>query len=95
MVQLLGSSPQTRQQLLRHLHVDTRGFYRDLEVLRTAAIEVVVRDSRYSLEGKVDTALARLPFPDPHLTFGDVLALAKGRSSSHRKLRGQINDLLA
>jgi hypothetical protein len=94
MVQLLGSAPHTRQQLLRKLRTDTRGFYRDLEVLRTAAIDVLVRDSRYSLVGVAADALARLPFPDPHLTLGDVAAISKGRSAAHRRLRQQIAGLV-
>jgi hypothetical protein len=94
MVRLLGSAPQTRQQLLRQLRIDTRGFYRDLEVLRTAAIDVIVRESRYTLAGNLDDALASLPFPDPHLSLGDVLTLRKGRSAAHRKLREQIDHLV-
>jgi hypothetical protein len=91
MVQVLGTAPQTRPALLRRLRIDTRGFYRDLEVLREADIEVVVRAAHYSLAIGVDEALARLPFPDPHLTLGDVLALSKGRYAAHRKLKEQID----
>jgi hypothetical protein len=94
MVQLLGSAPQTRPALLRRLRIDTRGFYRDLEVLREADIQVVVVAARYSLALGVDEALARLPFPDPHLTLGAVLALAKGRSAAHRKLRALIDQVM-
>ena len=90
---LLGDGPQTRQQLLRRLRLDVRGFYRDLESLRALGIEVETGgDNRYSLLGHLDDALARLPFPDPGLNFRDVQQLAKGETAAHRKLKQRINS---
>ncbi|HSQ56333.1 MAG TPA: hypothetical protein VLM40_11390, partial [Gemmata sp.] len=75
---LLDSGPQTRQQLIRRLRIDVRGFYRDLESLREIGIDIVTRDdNRYALIGSLEDALARLPFPDPGLNFRDVQQLAK------------------
>ena len=92
---LLGVGPQTRQQLLRRLKLDVRGFYRDLEALRGLGIEVTAGDdTRYSLAGDLDDALARLPFPDPGLNFRDVQQLAKGDTAAHRKLKQKINSFL-
>jgi len=92
---LLGDGPQTRQQLLRRLRLDVRGFYRDLESLRALGIEVETGgDNRYSLLGELDDALARLPFPDPGLNFRDVQQLAKGDTAAHRKLKQRINTFL-
>jgi biotin operon repressor len=91
---LLEDGPQTRQQLLRRLKIDIRGFYRDLESLRELGIEIHTDDNRYGLIGKLEDALARLPFPDPGLNFRDVQQLAKGDTAAHRKLKQRINSFL-
>ena len=92
---LLGDGPQTRQQLLRRLKIDVRGFYRDLETLKQLGIEVTTGDdNRYSLLGELEDAMARLPFPDPGLNFRDVQQLAKGDTAAHRKLKQRINSIL-
>jgi predicted DNA-binding transcriptional regulator YafY len=92
LVQLL-SVPQTRGTLTRRLRVDVRGFYRDLESLRLAGVEVLLDKGRYRLGETADNATARLPFPDPQLTCGEARALAKGRTAAHRRLREQIEHL--
>ncbi len=92
---LLGDGSRSRQQILRKLKVDVRGFYRDLEVLRGLGIEVHTgENNHYSLHLDLEDALARLPFPDPDLTFRDVQQLAKGDTAAHRKLKQRINTLL-
>ncbi len=92
---LLGEGPQTRQQLVRRLKLDVRGFYRDLEALRCLGIEISTGDdNRYSLPGDLEDSLARLPFPDPGLNFRDVQQLAKGDTAAHRKLKQRINSIL-
>jgi hypothetical protein len=93
MIRLLAGGPQPRESLARRLKLDVRGFYRDLEVLRAAGIPVTVTGGRYGLSGPADTALSRLPFPDPHLTLGEVIALARGRGPAHARLRQQIGQL--
>jgi predicted DNA-binding transcriptional regulator YafY len=90
LLRLLGRGPQTRSALTRRLRLDVRGFYRDLDLLRTAGITVALEGGRYHLNEDADKAIARLPFPDPHLTLGEALQLAKGRTLSHRKLKQQI-----
>jgi hypothetical protein len=94
LLRILAAGPQKREALVRRLRLDVRGFYRDLELLRTAGIEVPLQNRRYSLEEDADVAVARLPFPDPHLTLGEANALAKGRSKAHRKLREQIGQIV-
>lgn len=95
LITLLGDGPQTRPQVLRKLKLDVRGFYRDLEALRDLGIEVnTSADNRYELNGNLDDALARLPFPDPGLNFRDVQQLAKGDTLAHRKLKQRINSFL-
>ena len=38
LLQFLRTGPKTRERLTRHLALDVRGFYRDLELLRAAGI---------------------------------------------------------
>jgi len=94
LLRLLGT-PQKRETLTRRLRIDVRGFYRDLESLRSLGIQVTLDKARYRLEPSPNDALARLPFPDPQLTCGEALALAKGRTAAHRKLKRQIESLTA
>src|SRR4051812_40096121 len=92
---LLGAGPQTRPILLRKLKLDVRGFYRDLEALRSFGIEIHPDElARYGLATDLDDALARLPFPDPGLSVRDALQLASGASPAHRRLRQRVNAFL-
>jgi predicted DNA-binding transcriptional regulator YafY len=90
LLRLLAKKPHTRDQLGAALHLGVRGFYRDLEALRAAEIEVLLKIGRYILVGKLADAIARLPFPDPGLTLGEATQLSKGRSQAHRKLKQQL-----
>jgi predicted DNA-binding transcriptional regulator YafY len=90
---LLGQKAQTRPALIARLKQGVRGFYRDLEALRKIGIEVTLVKGRYTLTGTSAAAQARLPFPDPGLTLGEAQQLAKGRTATHRKLKGQIEDI--
>ena len=92
-LQFLGGGPRSREALIKHLKLDVRGFYRDLELLRAAHIAVTLTERRYTLGERVENAIARLPFPDPRLTLGDALQLAKGRGPAHRKLKEQISEI--
>jgi predicted DNA-binding transcriptional regulator YafY len=94
LLRLLGTGPKTRDQLTRRLRLDVRSFYRDLELLRAAGIAVWLTEGQYTLEDDLDDAVARLPFPDPHLTLGEAQQLAKGRSRVHQKLKAQIAKIL-
>jgi hypothetical protein len=94
LLQFLAGGPQTRDRLTRTLRLDVRGFYRDLELLRAAGIGVALEEGRYGLVGELEDALARLPFPDPHLTLGEARQLAKGRSRAHRYLQEQIERVV-
>jgi predicted DNA-binding transcriptional regulator YafY len=88
-------SPQKREVLLRRLRIDVRGFYRDVESLKKLGIDITIDDGRYRLNSTVDAALTRLPFPDPQLTCADARILAKGRTAAHRKLKEQLERLMA
>ena len=96
LVQLLGEAPRTREQLLAQLQFDIRGFYRDLELLRSMRITInLLSDGKYHVVGSLDDVLPRLPYPDPHLTLGEMRRLARGRSHLHETLQVQIEGLLA
>jgi predicted DNA-binding transcriptional regulator YafY len=94
MVQLLSSGSQSRETLARRLRLDVRGFYRDLDLLRSSGVDVTLESGRYSLTQSAEAALALLPFPDPHLTLGAARTLAKGRSQAHRTLAQSIERIL-
>src|SRR5437879_4031402 len=87
LLRLLGRKPQVRNDLADALGLGVRGFYRDLEALRAANVEILLQGGRYLLVGKLTDAIARLPFPDPGLTLGEAIQLSKGRSKAHRKLK--------
>ncbi len=91
---ILAAGAQTRAGLARRLKLDVRGFYRDLELLRAAGIAIPLKNRRYSIAGDPKQAIARLPFPDPRLTLGEAMSLAKGRTAVHRKLREQVNRVV-
>ena len=95
MVQLLGEAPRTREQLLAYLEFDIRGFYRDLELLRSMSVTVTLSNGKYNLVGSLADLLPRLPYPDPRLTLGEMRRLARGRSQLHETLQEQIEGLLA
>jgi hypothetical protein len=90
LVSILGRGAQTRAGLIRALHLNVRGFYRDLEMLRLSGIAVSLDKGQYLLAGKLAVAIERLPFPDPGLTLGEARQLSRGSSRVHRKFRAQI-----
>jgi hypothetical protein len=91
---VLGSGPQTRSEITRRLRLDLRAFYRDLRLLRASGIKLSLINRRYALKGALAAAIARLPFPDPHLILGEAIQLAKGRSPAHRTLQDQIASIV-
>lgn len=94
LLQVLATGPQTRSTLMKRLQLDVRGFYRDLELLRSSGIELPLYQRRYTLAMRADEATARLPFPDPRLTLAEAVELAKGRSAAHRKLKEQVQRIV-
>lgn len=94
LLKLLATGPQTRAVLMKRLRLDVRGFYRDLELLRAAGIELPLSQQRYALDISENDATDRLPFPDPRLTLAEAIQLSKGRTTAHRKLRAQIEHIV-
>jgi hypothetical protein len=95
LLHFLAAGPQTRARITRQFKLDVRAFYRELELLRGAGIEVTLAKGRYRLAEGVNTAAARLPFPNPHLTLGEATQLAKGRGVVQRKLKKLLLTLLS
>jgi hypothetical protein len=93
LIKTLKQKPQTRDYLRRRLRLDLRGFYRDLELLREAGIDLPLINRRYVLPERANHVLIRLPFPDPRLTLGEAIQLAKGRSKAHKKLKQIIDQI--
>jgi hypothetical protein len=87
----LHKGPKSRTRLLRRLRMGIRTFYRDLDLLRGWGIEIRLEDERYTLGSPLSECLACLPFPDPELTFADAIALAKGGTAHHRKLKRLVD----
>lgn len=94
LVSILGEAPRTRDYLTHRLRIDVRDFYRDLRTLRQARIEISKEGRCFHLQGKVEDAVPRLPFPDPHLTLGQALLLARGRTAAHRRLKQHVERVL-
>ena len=65
-----------------------------LQLLHRAGIAVSLARQRYTLDEDADDAIARLPFPDPRLTLGEVKLLAKGKTKAHRKLPEQMGRIV-
>ena len=89
----LNESGRSRAHLVKLGRAGMRTFYRDLTVLDDCKIEIRLKQGQYCLMTSLDTALNRLPFPTPDLTFGDVFELSKGRTGAHAKLRKQVETL--
>lgn len=90
MLNLLATGPLTRSTVIRRLRINQRGFYRDVEVLRSFGIVLRPREDGYELVGGFEAALDRLPLPDPRLTLGQAQKLARGATQAHQVLRAHI-----
>lgn len=94
MLTMLSDGPQRRDTLIRKLKLNERGFYRELELLRSRGITVDPAGSKYHLLDDLDSAIAKLPLPDLKLNIREALTLAKGPTSVHRKLQSHLNQIL-
>ena len=91
---LTAAAPRTRAALQKKLKVDLRGFYRDVGLLRELAVNLCCDGDRYRLDGELDAALDKLPFPDPGLSLRDAMLLAEGRTAAHRRLKTRLTSFL-
>ncbi len=93
LVKFLSEGSKTRAALIRHLGCHLRGFYRDLEILREVGILIEQIGGQYVLKDRLDLALEKLPFPDPGLTLGEAIRLAKGKTKAHQKIQQQLQSI--
>ena len=93
LLQILAKGPATVALLRKRLRLDVRSFYRELELLRMAGVQVEVVNGRYVLEESYAKSLDCLPIPDPQLTFGEARTLAKGRLPVHRRIKDQLKSI--
>src|SRR4051812_2838084 len=75
LLHFLARGPQPREALLRRFDLNVRGFYRDVETLQQLGIPITLAPRGYTLTVGLSQALARLPFPDPGLTFAEAQQL--------------------
>jgi len=90
----LAGSPLTREAITKKLKIDQRSFYRDLDLLRSLAIDISSTDNKYHLDGTLDEALDKLPVPDPGLSIREAIVLSKGTTAIHKKFRAQLELLI-
>ncbi len=76
LVGYLGLSARTRADILTHLRIGLRTFYRELDLLRRCGVKVRHRKKLYHLLTTAEDAEGRLPFPDPQLSFAEMAELA-------------------
>jgi hypothetical protein len=76
LVTFLASSARTRPDILVHLKIGLRTFYRELDLLRRCGIKVRHKTKLYHLVTTAEDAEGRLPFPDPQLSFAEMAELA-------------------
>jgi hypothetical protein len=86
LVSLLGEDPQGRETLLATLGIGLRTFYRELELLRRRSVKVRLVQKQYVLQGTVQQAEGRLPFPDPQLSFAEMAELSRCPGDAARRL---------
>lgn len=94
LVTLMADQPAARDDLLRSLSIGLRTFYRELDLLRRCAIRVRRAGKTYLLEASVADAEARLPFPDPQLSFAEMAELARLPGEAARRLAANLKTVL-
>jgi len=89
----LGEEPQGRENLAKRLKVGVRTFFRDVDLLRECGAPIEIEARAYVLQGSLEDALGKVPFPDPELTFGEAMQLMRGRSKAHQRLRHVFENI--
>ena len=77
LVSMLESGPTSRETLLDRLSIGLRTFYRELDLLKKCGIKVRRDAKNYEMRSSMAEAEARLPFPDPQLSFAEMAELAR------------------
>jgi hypothetical protein len=94
LVALLGERPRDRESLLSGLGIGLRTFYRELDLLRRCGIKVQRADRAYNLKSTAEDAQGRLPFPDPQLSFAEMIELARYEGEAARRLAALLESVV-
>jgi predicted DNA-binding transcriptional regulator YafY len=86
LVTMLESQATSRDTLLESLSIGLRTFYRELDLLKKCGIKVRREGKSYVLRSTMVEAEARLPFPDPQLSFAEMAELARLPGDVARRL---------
>jgi hypothetical protein len=76
LVTFLAGFPRPRADILTHLRIGLRTFYRELDLLKKCGVKVKHRARLYHLQATAEEAEGRLPFPDPQLSFAEMTELS-------------------
>jgi predicted DNA-binding transcriptional regulator YafY len=86
LVTMLDAEATSREELLNRLAIGLRTFYRELDLLKRCGIKVKREEKTYILRSTMAEAEARLPFPDPQLSFAEMAELARLPGDAARRL---------
>jgi predicted DNA-binding transcriptional regulator YafY len=86
LVTMLEAAATSREALLDRLEVGLRTFYRELDLLKKCGIKVKRDGKSYLLRSTMADAEARLPFPDPQLSFAEMAELTRLPGEAAKRL---------
>jgi hypothetical protein len=94
LVTFLAQSPRTRPDILSHLRIGLRTFYRELDFLKRCGVRIRHKAKLYHLLATADEAEGRLPFPDPQLSFAEMAELARCESPAGRRMAELLESVI-
>lgn len=94
LARLLDEAPRSREELLDLLQIGLRTFYRELELLRRCGVKVRLIGKKYQLRGTLSQAETQLPFPDPRLSFAEMVELSSYQGPAARRLDTMLRRVL-
>lgn len=86
LVTFLAGVPRPRADVLAHLRIGLRTFYRELDLLKKCGVKVKHRAKLYHLLATAEEGEGRLPFPDPQLSFAEMAELSRCDCPAGRRL---------
>ena len=93
-VTLLGRGPRGSEEILGELGVGVRTFYRELALVKKHGIRVARRGRAYTLLTPPEEAEARLPFPDPQLSFAEMAELSRHPGEAAQRLARLLDSVI-
>ncbi|WP_169978722.1 hypothetical protein [Tautonia rosea] len=94
LARLLDEAPRSRAELLDMLQIGLRTFYRELELLRRCGVKIRLIGKKYQLRGTLSQAETQLPFPDPRLSFAEMVELSSYQGAASRRLGAMLKRVL-